>query len=87
VSGGPNGDSGTISAAVLPCDKVPTLVLVDRGAPDVEVRVVRPFGPPCGPPEQVAVTLHAATVSADLPPVIGHDLVGLTNLLSLPTAH
>ncbi|HVA07771.1 MAG TPA: hypothetical protein VNG12_13615 [Acidimicrobiales bacterium] len=83
VSRDPNGYSGTISATVLPCDQAPSTVLVDRGSPNVEVRVTRPFGPPCGPTETIPISLHAAVVTADLPTAIGHDLVGLTNLLSL----
>jgi hypothetical protein len=83
VSTDPGGYSGTISAMVLPCDQVPHTVLVDRAGPNVVVEVTRPFGPPCGAPETEAVTLHAAVVTADLPAVIGHDPVGLTNLLSL----
>jgi hypothetical protein len=55
---------------------------VDPYGPNVLVEVTRPFGPPCGPPETVSITLHAATVTSDLPAVIGHDPVGLTNLLS-----
>lgn len=83
VSRDPDGYSGTIAATVLPCDQTPNTVLVDRGSPNVEVRVTRPFGPPCGPPETIPIDLHAAVVTADLPAVIGHDLVGLTNLVSL----
>jgi hypothetical protein len=83
VSRDPDGYSGTISATVLPCDKVPSSVLVDWGSPNVEVRVTRPFGPPCGPPMTATISLHAAEVTADLPAVIGHDPVGLINLLSL----
>jgi hypothetical protein len=83
VSRDPNGYSGTIEATVLPCDKVPNEILVDRNAPNVEVRVTRLFGPPCGLPESVPISLRAAVVTADLPTVIGHDPVGLTNLLSL----
>jgi hypothetical protein len=83
VSRDPGGYSGTISATVLPCDKFPSLVLVDSGGPNVVVPVTRPFGPPCGPPEEVPISLHAALVNTDLPAVIGHDPVGLTNLLSL----
>ncbi len=86
VSRNPDGYSGTISATVLPCDQVPSTVLVDRGGPNVVVEVTRPFGPPCGPPETVPISLHAAVVTADLPAVIGHDPVGLTNLLSLPAS-
>ena len=84
VSRDPDGYSGTIAATVLPCDQVPSTVLVDQGGPNVEVRVTRPFGPPCGSPESIPIGLHAAVVTADLPAVIGHDPVGLTNLLSLP---
>lgn len=80
----PNGYSGTISATVLPCDQYPDTVLVDRDRPDVEVQVIRPYGPPCGRSEQVSVSLHAAVVTADLPAVIGHDPVGLVT--DLPTA-
>jgi len=83
VSRDPDGYSGTIAATVLPCDQTPSTVLVDPATPNVEVRVTRPFGPPCGPPETIPIDLHAAVVTADLPAVIGHDLVGLTNLLSL----
>jgi hypothetical protein len=83
VSRDPGGYSGTIAATILPCDKAPRTVLVDRGAPNVEVRVTRPFGPPCGAPETIPISLQAGVVTADLPAVIGHDLVGLTNLLSL----
>jgi hypothetical protein len=83
VSRDPDGYSGTIAATVLPCDQAPNTVLVDRGSPNVEVRVTRPFGPPCGPAETIPISLHAAVVTADLPGVIGHDPVGLTNLLSL----
>lgn len=83
LSRNPGGYSGTIAATVLPCDKVPATVLVDRGSPSVEVRVTRPFGPPCGPPMAAPISLHAAEVTADLPAVIGHDPVGLINLLSL----
>jgi hypothetical protein len=78
----PDGYSGTIAASVLPCDQIPSTVLVDPGGPNVVVQVTRPFGPPCGPPETVPISLHAAEVTADLPAVIGHDPVGLTNLLS-----
>jgi hypothetical protein len=86
VARDPDGYSGTIAATVLPCDQVPGTVLVDGDGPNVEVRVTRPYGPPCGAPERVLIGLHAAEVTADLPPVIGHDPVGLTNLLSLPAA-
>jgi hypothetical protein len=82
VSRDPDGYSGVIAATVLPCDQAPSTVLVDRDGPNVEVRVTRPFGPPCGPPETLPIGLHAAVVTADLPAVIGHDPVGLTNLLS-----
>jgi hypothetical protein len=82
VSRDPNGYSGTISATVLPCDQAPSTVLVDSDGPNVEVRVTRPFGPPCGSLETIHIGLHAAVVTADLPKVIGHDPVGLTNLLS-----
>jgi hypothetical protein len=78
----PDGYSGAIAAPILPCDQAPSSVLVDRGGPNVEVRVIRPFGPPCGNPETVTISLDAAVVTADLPAVIGHDPVGLTNLLS-----
>jgi hypothetical protein len=78
----PDGYSGTIAAVVLPCDQFPSTVLVDSGGPNVVVQVTRPFGPPCGPPETVPISLDAATVTSDLPAVIGHDPVGLTNLLS-----
>jgi hypothetical protein len=78
----PDGYSGTIAAVVLPCDQVPSTVLVDSGGPNVVVQVTRPFGPSCGPPETVPISLQAATVTSDLPAVIGHDPVGLTNLLS-----
>jgi hypothetical protein len=83
VSRDPDGYSGTIVATVLPCDQAPSTVLVDRGGPDVEVQVTRPFGPPCGRPEIIPVSLHAAVVTADLPAVIGHDPVGLLTNLSL----
>lgn len=83
VSRDPDGYSGTIAATVLPCDQAPGTVLVDQGSSNVEVRVTRPFGPPCGLPETIPISLHAAEVTADLPAVIGHDPVGLTNLLSL----
>jgi hypothetical protein len=86
VSRNPDGYSGTISATVLPCEQAPNLVLVDRAGPNVDVEVTRPYGPPCGRPEMVPIELHAAVVTADLPAVIGHDPVGLTNLLSLPTS-
>jgi hypothetical protein len=86
VSRDPDGYSGTISAMVLPCDQVPTSVLVDAVGPNVEVRVTRPFGPPCGPAMTALISLHAAEVTADLPAVIWHDPVGLTNLLSLEAA-
>jgi hypothetical protein len=86
VSRDPGGYSGTISATVLPCDQVPSTVLVDRSGPNVVVQVTRPFGPPCGLPETVPISLHAAVVTADLPAVIGHDPVGLTNLLSFARA-
>ena len=76
------GYSGTIAATVLPCDQTPSVVLVDRAGPNVVVEVTRPFGPPCGPPQTVSINLHAAVVTADLPATIGHDPVGLTNLLS-----
>ncbi len=78
----PGGYSGTISATVLPCDRIPDSVLVDRAGPNVVVEVTRPFGPPCGLPETIPIRLDAAVVTADLPAVIGHDPVGLTNLLS-----
>jgi hypothetical protein len=84
VSRNPDGYSGTISATILPCEQAPNLVLVDRAGPNVDVEVTRPYGPPCGRPETVLIGLHAAVVTADLPAVIGHDPVGLTNLLSLP---
>jgi hypothetical protein len=83
VARAPDGYSGTIAAMVLPCDQVPSTVLVDADGPNVEVRVTRPYGPPCGPAERVPLSLEAAEVTADLPAVIGHDPVGLTNLLSL----
>ena len=86
VSTDPGGYSGTISATVLPCDQVPGTVLVDRAGPNVVVEVTRPFAPPCGAPDTVPITLRAAVVTADLPAVIGHDPVGLTNLLSLPAS-
>jgi hypothetical protein len=86
VSRDPGGYAGTIAATVLPCDQVPSLVLVDRSGPNVVVPVTRPFGPPCGPLETVPISLHAAVVTADLPAVIGHDPVGLTNLLSFPSS-
>lgn len=79
----PGGYSGTIAATVLPCDKVPTSVLLDPNDTNAEVRVTRPFGPPCGPPKTVVIALDATDVTDDLPAVIGHDPVGLTNLLSL----
>jgi hypothetical protein len=82
VSRDPDGYAGTISATVLPCDQTPSTVLVDRAGPNVVVEVTRPFGPPCGQPETIPISLHAAVVTADLPAVIGHDPVGLTNLLS-----
>jgi hypothetical protein len=82
VSRDPNGYSGTIDATVLPCDQAPSTILVDPGGPDVVVQVTRPFGPPCGTAETLPISLHAAVVTADLPAVIGHDPVGLTNLLS-----
>ncbi len=82
VSRDPGGYSGTISATVLPCDQTPNVVLVDRAGPNVVVEVTRPFGPPCGPPQTISIGLHAAVVTADLPATIGHDPVGLTNLLS-----
>ncbi|MGH9046001.1 MAG: hypothetical protein ACRDVW_01670, partial [Acidimicrobiales bacterium] len=82
----PNGYSGMISATILPCDRVPDTVLVDRSRPDVQVQVNRPYGPPCGEPEQVTLRLHAAVVTADLPAVIGHDPVGLLTDLNLPAS-
>jgi hypothetical protein len=82
VARDPDGYSGTIAATVLPCDQVPSTVLVDRGGPNVVVQVTRPYGPPCGAAETMPISLHAAVVTADLPAVIGHDPVGLTNLLS-----
>jgi hypothetical protein len=84
VSRNPDGYSGTISATILRCQQAPNLVLGDRAGPNVDVEVTRPYGPPCGQPETVPISLHAAVVTADLPAVIGHDPVGLTNLLSLP---
>lgn len=83
ISRNPDGYSGTIAASVLPCDQAPGTVLVDRSGPNVEVRVTRPYGPACGMSESVLINLDAAVVTADLPAVIGHDPVGLTNLLSL----
>jgi hypothetical protein len=80
----PDGYSGTISATVLSCDHYPDTVLVDQSSPSVEVQVTRAFGPSCGPPKAVTLSLHAAVVTADLPAVIGHDPVGLvTNLGAL----
>jgi hypothetical protein len=86
VSRDPDGYAGAIAATVLPCDQTPSTVLVDQGGPNVEVRVTRPFGPPCGRPETIPISLHAAVVTADLPAMIGHDPVGLTNLLSFPVS-
>jgi hypothetical protein len=84
VSRDPDGYSGTIAATVLPCDRYPATVLVDADDPGVEVAVTRPFGPACGPPESVAIGLHAAVVTADLPAVIEHDAVGqLNNIAAL----
>ena len=82
VSRDPGGYSGTIAATVFPCDQVPGTVLVDPGGPNVVVGVTRPYGPPCGSAETVLIALHAAEVTEDLPAVIGHDPVGLTNMLS-----
>jgi hypothetical protein len=81
----PDGYSATISATVLPCDEVPTSILLDPDDTNAQVRVTRPFGPPCGTPETVHIGLDATDVTDDLPAVIGHDPVGLTNLLSVPT--
>jgi hypothetical protein len=83
VARNPDGYSATISAAVLPCDQVPTSILMDPGDANAQVRVTRPFGPPCGSPEMALIGLDATDVTDDLPAVIGHDPVGLTNLLSL----
>jgi hypothetical protein len=85
VSRDPDGYSGTITATVLPCDKAPSTVLVDRDGSGVEVDVTRPFGPPCGPAETMTIGLHAAVVTADLPGVIAHDPVGLVTGLCPPT--
>ncbi|HEY6428577.1 MAG TPA: hypothetical protein VIX84_15250, partial [Acidimicrobiales bacterium] len=85
VSRDPDGYSGTIAATVLPCDKGPSTILVDRNGTGVEVDVTRPFGPPCGPAQTMTIGLHAAVVTADLPDVIAHDPVGLVTGLSPPT--
>jgi hypothetical protein len=79
----PDGYSGTIAATALPCDQAPSTVLVDEGGPVVEVQVTRPFGPACGPPENIPISLHAATVTSDLPTDITHFPVGLLTGLSL----
>jgi hypothetical protein len=82
VSRDPDGYSGTIAATVFPCDQVPGTVLLDAGGPDVVVEVTRPYGAACGATETVLIALHAAEVTEDLPAAIGHDPVGLTNMLS-----
>jgi hypothetical protein len=73
----PDGYSATISATVLPCDGYSGPILVDQKAPVAAVIVTRPVDPACGAPEQVTLSLHAATVSSDLPATIGHAPVGL----------
>jgi hypothetical protein len=83
----PHDYSGTIAARVLPCDQAPGNVMVNEGAPVVEVQVARPFGPACRPPESIPISLGAATVTSDLPTNITHFPVGLLTGLSLhPTS-
>jgi hypothetical protein len=77
TSRSPGGYSGTIDAQVLGCDGYSPTVLIDRDQPSLRVVVRRPIGPPCGPPRQVTLTVHAATVASTLPAGIGHDPTGL----------
>jgi hypothetical protein len=76
TSRSPGGYSGKISATVLPCDGFPNPVLVDRDRAAVAVVVQRPVGASCGPAKQVALPLHAATVTSDLPTDIAHEPLG-----------
>lgn len=76
ISRSPDGYSGTIDAQVLGCDGYSPTVLVDRGRPALGVVVQRPVGPPCGSPDNVTMTLHAATVTSRLPASIAHDPTG-----------
>jgi hypothetical protein len=69
----PDGYSATITAQVLPCDSYPTVV--DADGP-VSVVAERPFGPPCGPPLSVPITLDAATVTSNLPVTLDHAPLG-----------
>jgi len=73
----PDGYSGTITASVLPCDGYGDQVWVDRDGPTLQVLVNRPVGAVCGSPITVTMTVRAAVVTGDLPPIIGHDPVGL----------
>lgn len=68
--------SATLAVTVLACYGYSKEVLVDPDAPEVQVVVQGPVDAACGPARQVPVTLHAATVTSDLPAVIAHAALG-----------
>ena len=73
----PDGYSGTLTASMLPCDGHSDPVLLDENSDTLRVLVERPVGARCGAPRPVQLTLHAATVTSDLPPEVTHAPTGL----------
>jgi hypothetical protein len=71
----PDGYSATVDAQVRSCDGYARTLDADL-AGAVRVLVSRPFGPPCGSPQSVPMTLFAATVTGDLPAPLLHAPLG-----------
>jgi hypothetical protein len=78
VSRDTNGYAATIEAQTLPCDRVDPVVLPDEYTPSVvQVVVDRRIGPACGQAGPIRLSLHAATVTSNLPAVLVHAPTGL----------
>lgn len=73
-----NGYAATITAQLRTCDGYQPVVTPDEQSPAlIRVLVQRPIGPPCGSPVARTLTLHAATVTADLPATLVHAPTGI----------
>lgn len=70
------GYAATISATIQPCDGYPSTINADPNGQSAAAVVYGPVGRPCDGSRQVTMTLHAPTVTAELPAAVAHDPLG-----------